>query len=33
MKEIEIFKMEITNFITSQMLQNENNGKQMMIQG
>jgi hypothetical protein len=33
MKEIEILKMEITKFITSQMLQNENNGKQMMIRG
>ncbi len=32
-KEIEFLKMEMTKFITPQMLQNENNGKQMMIQG
>ncbi len=33
MKEIEFLKMEMIKFITFQMLQNEDNGKQMMIQG
>jgi hypothetical protein len=32
-KEIEIKKIEMTKFITFQILQNEENGKQMMIQG
>jgi len=32
-KIIEFYKMEMTKFITPQMLQNEDNGKQMMIQG
>jgi len=32
-KEIEFLKMETIKFITFQMLQNEDNGKQMMIQG
>ncbi len=32
-KEIKILKMEMTKFITCQMLQSEINGKQMMIQG
>jgi hypothetical protein len=32
-KEIELKKMEMTKFIRSQMLQNEENGKQIMIQG
>jgi hypothetical protein len=32
-KEIEFLKMEMIKFITFQMLQNEDNGKQMMIQG
>jgi hypothetical protein len=32
-KEIEFKKMEITKFIISQMLQNEENEKQIMIQG
>jgi hypothetical protein len=32
-KEIELKKMEMTKFVTSQMLQNEKKGKQMMIQG
>jgi argininosuccinate lyase len=32
-KEIEFLKMEMTKFITPQMLQNEDDGKQMMIQG
>jgi hypothetical protein len=31
-KEIELKKMEMTKFITSQMLQSEENKKQMMIQ-
>jgi hypothetical protein len=31
-KKIEFLKMEMTNFITCQMLQSEDNGKQMMIQ-
>ncbi len=33
MKEIEFLKMEMIKFITSQMLQNEENRKQIMIQG
>jgi len=33
MKKIEILKMEITKFMTFQMLQSENNKKKMMIQG
>jgi hypothetical protein len=32
-KEIEFLKMEMIKFITSQMLQSEENGKQLMIQG
>jgi hypothetical protein len=32
-KEIEFLKMEMTKFITPQMLQNEDNWKKMMIQG
>jgi hypothetical protein len=32
-KEIEMKKMEMIKFITFQMLQSEENGKQMMIQG
>jgi len=32
-KEIELKRMEMTKFITSQMLQSEEKGKQMMIQG
>ncbi len=32
-KEIELKKMEMTKFITSQMLQSEEKCKQMMIQG
>jgi hypothetical protein len=32
-KEIELKKMEMTKFIRSQMLQNEENEKQIMIQG
>jgi hypothetical protein len=32
-KEIELKIMEMTKFITSQMLQSEEKGKQMMIQG
>jgi len=31
-KKIELKKMEMTKFITSQMLQSEENGKQMIIQ-
>ncbi len=33
MKKIELKRMEMTKFITSQMLQSEKKGKQMMIQG
>ncbi len=32
-KKIELKRMEMTKFITSQMLQGEEKGKQMMIQG
>jgi hypothetical protein len=32
-KEIEFKKMEMTKFITFQVLQSEEKGKQMMIQG
>jgi len=32
MKNLELEKMKLKNFITSQMLQSEKNGKQMMIQ-
>jgi hypothetical protein len=32
-KEIEFLKMEMTKFIRSQMLQNEENEKQIIIQG
>jgi hypothetical protein len=32
-KEIEFLKMEMIKFVTSWMLQNEKNGKQMIIQG
>jgi hypothetical protein len=32
-KEIKLKKIKMTKFITCQMLQSEDNGKQMMIQG
>jgi hypothetical protein len=33
LKEIELKRMEMTKFITFQMLQSKEKGKQMMIQG
>ncbi len=32
MKKLELEKMKLKKFITSQMLQSEKNGRQMMIQ-